>query len=563
MTLSATLASTPPFCRGSSFSVNYAATNLLLNAGNVFTVELSDANGSFASPTVIGSLASINATGSITANLSNSLAAGIGYRVRVVSSNAAFTGTDNGSNFEIKGATSTASITTSGGILANPTATGQTNKLITGCQGTNILLTAMTSNASSHKWFKNGAQVGNTSDATLTVNTGWGDYELIAYDASGCGQAGDTVGISLKPTPLATGGLDRNICQGTTTTIGALAQANTTYTWTPNDGHLSSFSAANPTVLATLPNSTKYGLQISRSYIVLDANFTCASAIDSVVITLKSQPNTPTIIASATEVCQGSMITLTASNIVGSLKWFVNNVAGASTNPLNVTSTSGVTKTYTAKNVGANGCSSVASNSINATIQNAPVPTITSSVGTDVSNIIKVCLGITNATLTANVTAGTPTYTWFNPPNLTSIGSGNTLALANIATTNKNYYVRAAYVYGGLTCTKNSVTKVIRQDAAATGCRVMQNEEEVLKNALSVYPNPTEKLLNAKIQVAEAGEATLTLVNNLGQSVWTEKRNLEEGDTEIQLSLETLPAGIYFLSLDKENVHQSTKIVKE
>ncbi|MFN0204121.1 MAG: T9SS type A sorting domain-containing protein [Bacteroidia bacterium] len=326
---------------------------------------------------------------------------------------------------------------------------------------------------------------------------------------------------------------------------------------------MSSFSAANPTVLATLPSTTTYNLQIAKSYTVLDANFTCSSASEPVSVTINPLPAAPSIAASATEVCQGSTITLTASGVEGSLKWFVDNVVGSSINPLNVTSTSGVTKTYTAKNLGANGCYSVVSNSLNVTIQNAPVPTITSSVGTDVSNIIKVCPGITSAILTANVTAGAPTYAWFSPPNVASVGTGNTLAVANITTTNKNYYVWATYVYGGLTCTKNSLTKTIRQDATATGCRVMQNEEEVLENALSAYPNPTEKLLNAKIQVTEAGEATLTLINSLGQNIWTEKRNLEEGHTEIQLSLETLPAGIYILSFDKENVHQSVKVVKE
>ncbi|MFN0200399.1 MAG: T9SS type A sorting domain-containing protein, partial [Bacteroidia bacterium] len=556
---------TPPafYCAGSTINVNYTSADLTFNTGNTFTLQLSDASGSFASPVALKTVTSTATNGSISATIPWTQTAGTGYRVRVVSSNAAFMGTNNGSNVEIKVSTATSSITRNGGILANPSASGQTNPLITGCQGASILLTAVTSNASSHQWFKNGVPIGNVNDPTLTVNTGWGDYQLIAYDVNGCGAAGDTIGISLKTAPVATGGLDRNICQGTTTTIGSLAQAHTTYTWAPNNGHLSSIYAANPTVLATLPSTTTYNLQISKSYTVLEVNVTCTSAIDPVLVTLKPQPAAPTIMASATNVCQGSTITLTASNVVGSLRWLVGHVAGATTNPLNVTSTSGVTKTYTAQNLGANGCYSVASNSVNATIQNAPVPTITSSVGTDASNIIKVCPGITNATLSATVTAGTPTYTWFNPPNLTSIGAGNTLHLMNIATTNKSYYVRATYVYGGLTCTKNSVTKAIRQDATATNCRVMQNEEETFENALSAYPNPTEKVLNAKIQVTEAGEATLTLTNSLGQNIWSEKRNLEEGDTDIQLSLETLPAGIYILSFDKENVHQSVKVIKE
>lgn len=72
------------------------------NAGNVFTAELSDASGSFASPTAIGTLNS-TASGSLSINITipGSTVAGTAYRIRVVSSNPAITGTDNGSDLTI------------------------------------------------------------------------------------------------------------------------------------------------------------------------------------------------------------------------------------------------------------------------------------------------------------------------------------------------------------------------------------------------------------------------------------------------------------------------------
>lgn len=54
--------------------------------GNVFTAQLSDATGSFASPTTIGTLTSTNA-GTILANIPNTVNVGISYKIRVVSSN--------------------------------------------------------------------------------------------------------------------------------------------------------------------------------------------------------------------------------------------------------------------------------------------------------------------------------------------------------------------------------------------------------------------------------------------------------------------------------------------
>ncbi len=79
--------------------VNFT-TDIVFGAGNIFTAELSDANGSFASPISIGTLAS-QTPGTITATIPNLVFDGNGYRIRVRSSNPAVIGTDNGSNLTI------------------------------------------------------------------------------------------------------------------------------------------------------------------------------------------------------------------------------------------------------------------------------------------------------------------------------------------------------------------------------------------------------------------------------------------------------------------------------
>lgn len=90
-------------CEGASFPVSFAATGTY-ESNNVFTAQLSNASGSFASPVAIGSL---SATGSGTINVQVPVGtpAGTGYRIRVVSSNPPATGTDNGSNMTITPAT--------------------------------------------------------------------------------------------------------------------------------------------------------------------------------------------------------------------------------------------------------------------------------------------------------------------------------------------------------------------------------------------------------------------------------------------------------------------------
>lgn len=75
------------------------------DAGNVFTAQLSDASGSFASPVTIGTVTA-NPVGlsqaiSINATLPFPLANGTGYRVRINANSPLVTGSDNGQNISV------------------------------------------------------------------------------------------------------------------------------------------------------------------------------------------------------------------------------------------------------------------------------------------------------------------------------------------------------------------------------------------------------------------------------------------------------------------------------
>jgi hypothetical protein len=96
------------YCPGTSFFVNYSITGPF-NAGNEFRVQLSDASGNFIdgnnSSNIIGLVNSTSAV-QITATLSDTQAAGTGYRVRVVSTNPVVNVTnasddDNGVNITV------------------------------------------------------------------------------------------------------------------------------------------------------------------------------------------------------------------------------------------------------------------------------------------------------------------------------------------------------------------------------------------------------------------------------------------------------------------------------
>ncbi|MCA4898613.1 MAG: hypothetical protein ING88_07505, partial [Cytophagales bacterium] len=88
-----------PFCAGQTVSVPYTITGSY-GGGNVFTAQLSNATGSFAAPTAIGTLTT-TAAGTITATIPLAQGAGTGYRIRVISSSPVINGTNNGTDLTI------------------------------------------------------------------------------------------------------------------------------------------------------------------------------------------------------------------------------------------------------------------------------------------------------------------------------------------------------------------------------------------------------------------------------------------------------------------------------
>ncbi|RXP53811.1 T9SS C-terminal target domain-containing protein [Lutibacter sp. HS1-25] len=87
------------YCAGSSVSVPFTKTGTF-NSGNIFTAQLSNASGSFASPVTIGTLNSTG-SGTISGVIPVGTATGSGYRIRVISSNPAIVGTANSSNLNV------------------------------------------------------------------------------------------------------------------------------------------------------------------------------------------------------------------------------------------------------------------------------------------------------------------------------------------------------------------------------------------------------------------------------------------------------------------------------
>lgn len=112
---------------GDAGNIDFSATGSY-NVGNIFTVELSNPTGSFASPTAIGTLNlnGTNPSGTISFTIPAGIAAGTAYRTRIVSSDPIVTGTDNGSDIEIISTPCPVPLPASGGLLINEFSNGST-----------------------------------------------------------------------------------------------------------------------------------------------------------------------------------------------------------------------------------------------------------------------------------------------------------------------------------------------------------------------------------------------------------------------------------------------------
>lgn len=88
-----------PSAPSASVSVPFTTASTFAG-GNVFTAQLSNASGSFANPTNIGTLTATG-SGTINATILSSTPAGTGYRIRVVASNPAVNGSNNGTDLVV------------------------------------------------------------------------------------------------------------------------------------------------------------------------------------------------------------------------------------------------------------------------------------------------------------------------------------------------------------------------------------------------------------------------------------------------------------------------------
>lgn len=185
------------FCLGEAFTVNYNATGAFIT-GNAFTVQLSDASGSFSSPIAIGMLYSIT-SGTIDCYIPYSVPAGTGYRIRIVSSNPSLTSSNNGTDLVIN-------LTPEVGITGDDFV----------CQN-NAYSYSADNESTTFEWIaENGTIIGSSTSNQVNVTWGsssFGTLKLIQTNSAGCKDS-VTMNIYIMELPLADVFGDEELCLG-------------------------------------------------------------------------------------------------------------------------------------------------------------------------------------------------------------------------------------------------------------------------------------------------------------------------------------------------------------
>ena len=316
-----------PFCAGSAIQIPFTSPNQV--DGNVFTAQLSDANGTFSNPTLIGSISGTS-SGTISGNLPNNLTQSGKYRIRIVASSPANSGLPS-QPFT---------------ILQTPAQPASISGLSTVCAGSqNISYSiAAVSGASGYIWVvPSGASIISGQGTTsVLVNFGTGSGSISVTPSNSCGNGtARTLSVSVNSATSPTASISSNatngqVCQGSSVTFSSTVSSGTNpqYQWIVNGNDVPGATGSQLS-LGNLQNNANVALRVSSTSgcfnpVSVTSSNLAISVIPSVapLVTISSSAINNTL-------CSGQAVTFSSSVANGGtapvLQWRVNgqNVAGA------------------------------------------------------------------------------------------------------------------------------------------------------------------------------------------------------------------------------------------
>jgi hypothetical protein len=408
-------------CPGDSVKIPYIVT-YNFRTGNVFTAELSDPTGSFATGTTdIGTRTDVD-NDTIRCQIPLTIAPGTAYRIRVKATAPIRTSGDNEINIRIKPIPTSVTATSNSPI----------------CEGATLNLTGSASIIGSgtinYSWVGPNVYTSTLQNPTIyPAGVGYdGNYKLTA-SSDGC-SASSTTTVAFLPNPaVPLAGNNGPVCQKSPINLTANSSTpGVTYQWTGPFAFSSSMQ--NPTIAsATTAKAGNYS-------VIATAPNGCSSQPGITTLVVKPPVTIPTPTGN-TPICTGSNLQLNASTVAGATYEWSGPGGYTSTlqNPVItgiMPSQSGI---YEVKAF-VNGCWSDAA-------QLNVVTTTVSFIGGYASPNDTICAGTVPTFVALPANGGpTPVYQWYK--NLNPIPGATSLRYNDPAVSNGDQYYCTMYSVG-------------------------------------------------------------------------------------------------------------------
>lgn len=509
-------------CAGDNLLVTFGVTSTF-RPGNVFSVQLSNVFGSFASPTTIGTLTTSNG-GTISCTIPAVVASGTGYRIRIVSTLPVKTSADNGKNISI------------GTKPVNLVATGTSPA----CTGRTLNLTATTTTTPvTYSWVGPNSYTSGVQNPTITnlTTTHSGDYIVTATNNQ-CSSK-DTVTVTVYNTPTLPVLSANAPCEGDTLKLTAsnTTPAASAYSWTgPN-----TFTAGtqNP-IIAGVTTAA------SGTYkVVATSSNGCNSDTANVVVTIQAAPVKP-VATSTSPICSGNTLNLYATTTTTGVTytWVGPNGFSASTqNPvINNADTLATGNYIVSANIGA--CSRTDTVAVTVNFTHTPSLSITSNPTNPTA--------ADTVTFTASMTGcnTTPVYLWKKNGYFVLGVTGATWTVSGLSATDTINGV-------GVCNDPCAIPQTVSSNAIGIAPVGVHNIPNNLNVAL--YPNPNNGNFTIAGNVGNEKAIIAEVLNTVGQVVYQEKLTPANNYINKTISVSNMSAGIYILRLRGE---ESSKLIR-
>ncbi len=516
-------------CAGGTLVVPYTVypAGVTFMPGNVFTVQLSNAVGSFGAPVNIGTATAIS-SGSVSCTIPALTATGTAYRIRIVASNPAFTSPDDYLNIHVVN-----SISASVATATTPTCVGQTIYLFDAAPYT----------IASYSWtgpsgFTSAAQNPTRASALIAYA---GIYSVTTLH-NGCPTMTSTVNVvvnsTIPPPPIPTASVG---CAGSN--INLFANPDTTalvtYGWAGPSGFTS--TDQNPVVTSSTTANT-------GDYFVSDTLQGCPSLQTHVHVIV--QPVIPTSVSITVSpydtVCAGTMVSFAAAPVNGGVSPTYQWMIGASPVVGAISSTWASSTLATGDDVYCIMSSSVICPSpVNAISNNFPMEVVDNSpvvyIGATPGTHVSPGSSITFNSAVYNGGTGA-TYQWY------------VNGVAVHGATNSTYTIAAVNQVDTVSLTVASTMMCAVPGSGTSNTLIVSttvgvaNVTAALEN-IGLYPNPNNGTFTIKGDISGTAPISLEVTNIMGQIVYKDVATVSQGQITKNMALPAVADGIYFLRL--------------